>query len=664
MAAKRGSSLRAALGLAVLPGLLGVALASFPAAESLERFGLDFFFLTRGPRPEPAGVCVVAIDEDSYQALGVDRSGPWPRKHHAALVRSLSRQGARAIAFDVVFADPGDPEQDALLEDALREARNVVLGSTVEQVEDPQFRKTVQIEPHEAFGVVAAATAEVNLVLERDGVLRNAWLVPSGRPGLALATYELATGDESKREAKARLIDYYGPSRTVKTVSVYQALDPDDHLPPGFFRDKIVFVGLSMVAASGPAAKDAFLTPYRGGSGSQTYGVEIHATIAANLIENRRVTLLRPLWERAFLLALPLVALCIFVSIGPLPGGAVLLGLAALPWVIGHVAFSRFGVWVPAVIPSAVQLPVAYLSSVIWYYLTTVRERERIRRAFSFYLSPDMIGKISADPSSLHLGGEEIVGTALMTDLEGFTGISERLGPADTARMLNAYFSDVTRHIFDTGGTLIKFIGDAVFAIWGAPLPADDHARRACRAALELARGQENAAEVHGRRLVTRLGIHTGRMVVGNLGSTQRFDYTAIGDAVNLAARLEGLNKAFATRILVSRATLDAAEGRFVTRSLGRLRDAGRAEPVEVHELLGERGDATRPGAPVLERFQRALEDFRALRLDDAAAGFRDVLAACDGADGPSAFYLGVIERLRATPPESDWDGVVNFESK
>src|SRR6185295_10317029 len=177
---------------------------------------------------------------------------------------------------------------------------------------------------------------------------------------------------------------------------------------------------------------------------------------------------------------------------------------------------------------------------------------------FNFYLSPEMIAKIVADPSSLNLGGEEIVATALFTDVKGFTTIAESMPAPETAGLLNAYFSRITAYIFDQGGTLIKFIGDAVFAIWGAPLRMEDHALKACEAALSIAEGQAR------ERFITRIGVHTGSMLVGNLGSEQRFDYTAIGDAVNFAARLEGLNKHFGTRALVSGATLALTDGAFL----------------------------------------------------------------------------------------------------
>jgi adenylate cyclase len=288
---------RAAILLALAPGLVGVGLIRWPPAEGLERAGLDLLFQWRGARPASPSVCVVAIDDESYKVFEADRKETWPRGLHAKLIRSLARAGAKAVAFDVVFEDPGDPEQDESLRSALADTGSVVIGATVELVKDSLYNEARQIEPWEPFAKAAAAVADVNLPTDRDGVIRSVWLDPNGRPGLALAAYEVATGDRSHRGEESRFIDYYGPARIgIKTVSVYQALDPERYLPRDFFNGKIAFVGLSNPAASGPAPKDAFLTPFTGGRGETTYGVEIHATIAANLLDGSRFYLLRPDW--------------------------------------------------------------------------------------------------------------------------------------------------------------------------------------------------------------------------------------------------------------------------------------------------------------------------------------------------------------------------------
>ncbi len=658
---------RSAILLALIPGLLGVALTYWAPTINLERRGgLDTLFSLRGVRTAPLEVCVVAIDDDSYEVIERDPTLAWERARHAELIRTLRQEGAKAVAFDVLFLDEGaDPAADAAFASALAETGIVVLGASVVITEDPLFNQAQMQEPYEPFAKAAAAAADVNFSTDTDGVIRYAWPAREGRPGLALAAYELATGDTSQRTGDARFIDYYGPARTIKTVSIYQALDPKQYLPPGFFKDKIVFVGASQDAAPGLVPKDAFLTPFRGKAGRTTFGVEIHATLAANFLENRQIKLLDRRLEMVLLLVLPLIASFTFMALRPLAGGAAFLLMLAGPWVMAYFAFSLSNAWLPVVIPSAVQLPVSYGLSLIWYYLTTVRDREKIKRAFGLYLSPEMIRRIAQDPDAVNLGGQELVGTAVFTDIKGFTSIAEGMSAPETAAMLNAYFSDATRHVFDAGGTLIKYIGDAVFAIWGAPIRRDAHATQACVAALAVARAHEAGGPEAGpvASLVTRIGVHTGPMLVGNLGSAQRFDYTAIGDAVNLASRIEGLNKAFGTLALASGEAIAATDGRFITRSLGRARVVGRTEPVELHELIATRDETGRSDAALLDAFAAARADFEAGRFEQAAVGFRAALALTGGKDGPSAFFLKSAERLTAAPPPS-WDGVVVFESK
>jgi adenylate cyclase len=658
----------ASLLIGLLPGALGILLLHWPLTASLEFTGLDLLFLLRGVQEPPTGVCIVAIDDDSYAELGVPASGNWPRRLHADLIRTLQREGAKAVAFDVVFEGEVDKAGDRDLAAAIAAAGSVVLGARTVQTADPRFREGRVIDPYEPLARAAAAVGDVNAFRQERGLeIRRTWPLLDDRPSLALAAYEVATGDLSRRERDERWIDYYGPARSIRTVSYYQALGADRLLSPGFFRDKLVFVGLSQAAAAGEAAKDTFATPFGGGEHTLTSGVEIHATVAGNLLEGKRIDRPDPTAEGLLVLVLPLFATFAFMYARPLAGAALFLVLDLVPWIVGHLAFSQAHVWVPVMIPSTVQLPVAYVSSLVWYYLTTVRERERIRRAFSFYLSPEMIKRIVADPSALNLGGEEIKGTVLFTDLKGFTTLAETMRPHEIAAFLNAYFSQVNRRIFAEGGTLLKFIGDAAFAIWGAPMRLEDHATPACAAALALARaqapgGREDGSPLSG--LVTRIGVHTGYMLVGNLGSEQRFDYTAIGDAVNLASRLEGLNKHFETRALASGVTIFLTQGRFIVRRLGLVRVVGKNEPVEIFEILGKQGEATAPDAEGLTLFERALDDFRERRFEQAADGFRKLLTRSGGEDGPSKLYLRLSERHAKEPPPADWDGSIVFESK
>jgi adenylate cyclase len=659
----KAKRLRAALLIGLGVGLLGIGLDSWPVTSNLESTGYDLLFALRGPRTPPADVVVVAIDNDSYEPLGVPQRAVWPRTLHADLIRTLADEGARAIAFDVLFLGESDPVQDINLEFALDEAGIVILGSELQVVKDPRFRQTNLREPHAPFSEAAAAVADVTLPTERDGVIRYTWLDRGERPTLALSAVEVATGVDLPQDERRRYIDYYGPRRTIPTRSIYQALDPETYLPPGFFKDKIVFVGLSETAVTADTGKDAYLTPYRGKGGDSTYGVEIHATIAANLLEGREILRPAPWKGWLWLLLVSFVGALVFAYTRPLLGFVALIGVEIVPWAVAFLAFTTGRVWLPLIIPAAFLLPLTYVLSLLWYYMTIVRDRERIRRAFGFYLSPQMIQKIADNPDSLNLGGEEIVATAMFTDIKGFTSIAEGMTAPETAAMLNEYFSAITKHIFEGGGTLIKYIGDAVFAIWGAPIYSDEHAVQACRAALLMSRVEETLQGTDAGKLFTRIGVHTGPMLVGNLGSDQRFDYTAIGDAINLSARLEGLNKAFGTRVMVSGDTFAQTGDVFEVRPLGRGRVVGRSEPVEMYELMGLRGEAISPDREVVARYKAALADLLKWRFEEAAQGFREVIESCGGSDGPSEFYLKTIEQLRRDLV-SDWDGVINFQTK
>ena len=658
---------RSGILLAAIPAALGLLFVHWPLIASIEQtYGRDLLFKLRGPIEAPRGVCVVALDDASFLERDLDPLAPWPRGLYGELVETLRNEGALVTAFDVLFDREGDPEQDLRFEIGLFDAGNVVLGSSVERTEDPRFVQSRLLEPIEPFAQSAAAVAGVELPPGNDGVMRDAFLNPRGAPGLALAAYQVATGDRShSAERGLRAIDYYGPPRTIETVSLYQALDPGTFLPEGFFKDRIVFVGASQVVASAFSdVKDSFPTPFSGGTVGHTYGVEIHATIAANLLEAHNVTSISSFGEIVLLVGLALIGTLMFVFLRPVAGIGAMVLLQAATWLLGYQAFAGSGLWVPLVIPTFAQLPVAYAVSVVWYYLTTVREREKIRRAFSFYLSPEMIQKIAENSESLSLGGEEIIGTAVFTDIQGFTSIAEKMSAPETASMLNTYFSEITEKLFDTGGTLIKYIGDAVFAIWGAPVKMEDHAAQACRAACSMSREHEASVAGSKQTLITRVGVHSGPMLVGNLGSSQRFDYTAIGDTINLAARLESLNKSIGTRALVSGETLERAGDGLIVRYLGRVRVVGRDDPIALHELLGVEGDVTRPDAAAIVRFEAAVESYVAGQFAEAARGFGAVDSACGGNDGPSKLYLERIDQARGTAAGGDWDGVINFTKK
>jgi len=299
-----------------------------------------------------------------------------------------------------------------------------------------------------------------------------------------------------------------------------------------------------------------------------------------------------------------------------------------------------------------------------WDYLREYREKRWLRQAFSRYVSPAVVAELVAHPEGLKLGGEELEVTVLFADLAGFTGLSETLGPEELVSLLNRYFSILTDIIQARRGTVDKFIGDAVMAVWGAPLPLADHAALACHAALEIkAAIAQELAEVPARPLpplTVRLGVHSGTVLAGNVGSVERFNYTVMGDTVNLASRLEGVNKHYGTAILISEATFRQVQGMFMVRELDRLRVKGRRQPVTVYELLGPGEQGT---SAWLTAFQAGLMAYRARDWAEASRRFEEVLRQ-KPKDPPARLFLHRCRAFQVEPPPPEWDGLLVLEEK
>ena len=347
------------------------------------------------------------------------------------------------------------------------------------------------------------------------------------------------------------------------------------------------------------------------------------------------------------------------LNVRPVSGALILVGYAAAWAALAYWAFLRNS-FAPGASLAVIILPATYLGTTLYNYLGARLQQVRLERAFKFYLSPEMAREIARNPQALRLGGEEVECTALFTDIASFTSTAEQMKPDEVARMLNAYFTEVMDAIFEQRGTLIKFIGDAVFALWGAPIKTADHAKLCCEAALAIHREIDRFNQ-SGRfpPLQTRFGINTGPMVVGNMGSARRFDFTAIGDAVNLASRVEGLNKYFGTTILVTDSTRAQLPAEVLSLKLGMIRVVGKTQPIGLHTL-----------------FQKPVSDSVAAQWNNAHAKFtardwqaaEELFAAIAPAEPRLAkaaeLYCHQIELHRLTPPPQDWQGEIIFTSK
>ena len=448
------------------------------------------------------------------------------------------------------------------------------------------------------------------------------------------------------------LINYLGPPKTFPRISISDILG--GRTPKGTFADRIVLVG-----ATAMGIHDLSNTPV-----SPLYAaVEIHATVIDNILVGD--FLAKPKWSRIFDL-LAIVLLCGAVGaalprLGAVKGLVFTGGLFALHVLAAYWLFARYRVWLSLVYP-LLALLITYTALTVYHYVTEERERKRIKETFRQYAAPLVIEEMLKDPSRLQLGGEEKVLTVLFSDLWGFTGYSERYTPHEMITFLSEYFDKMTQKVFRHWGTLKEYVGDELMAIFGAPLDQPDHAHRACMTALEmrqeLAALREEWVRIGRPALRARIGINSGPMLVGNLGSRHRFAYGALGDNVNLGSRLEGLNREYGTEIIIGENTARLVGDAFRLRELDMVRVWGRQQTVRVHELLARAGD----GLPEdversLEPFAAGLDAYRRQAWAEAMAFFSRALEA-HPADGAARTLLERCRIYQKTPPPPEWDGV------
>lgn len=637
-------------------------LSFFKAGQVLENRVLDLAYRLRPAPPPPPDLLIVGIDEPSFQELG--QPWPWPRRVHAALVDRLAQMGARLIIFDVLFADATRPEDDELLAAAMRRADNVMLGKAMEVTKDPRFARRMIIEPLPFLGVAARGMGLMAITPDPDGVVRHFHSRLGGETTLAAAaTAQLKLPSDLPADLSG-LINFAGQPRSIDTVSYYQVLDTHRPLPEDRVRGRIVLVGRMLAASVTPQAQaDAFYTPFFAGGGQLMSGVEVHAHILHTLMTGS--------WGReaglgmrlGFTLMLLLSAALVLSRRRLAPALAFLFFLMALTWGVSFFLFLKWRLWLPPAL-TILSLALLYGGAVTWEYLLEYREKRWLRQAFARYLSPALVEEIIVHPERLKLGGEAKDVTVLFADLAGFTGLSEEMPPETLIQMLNDYFSTMTRVILARQGTVDKFIGDAVMAVWGAPVPMADHAVLACQAALEMQeamrRLQESWRERGLPQLAVRIGLHSGRVLAGNVGSTERFDYTVMGDTVNLASRLEGVNKRYGTEILISEATFRQAADHLLVRELDRVQVKGRHQPVAIYDLLGA-GAATPPAW--LAAFHRGRAAYLARDWPRAMEHFQEALRLKPD-DSPARIFLERSRFYQTKPPADAWQGVFVLEEK
>lgn len=636
--------------------LLLVGAATFSRTwHALEFKTFDVLTAWTAPQRTALPVVILAIDEPTFQEL--QHTWPFPRSVHAALLQRLHDEGAAAVGLDIVFADPSTEAEDAALAQAIAETGPVVLAATREKIDSSNAALWLDVMPLQRFLDAGADAGDAGVEPDDDFVVRR---VPVAREGFALRLAQRAAEARGKLPVLRHFdwIGYRGPRGTFDTRSYYQALEPG-LLPAGFFKNKIVLVGRSARTATelSRSQADLFNSPFGTAGGERLFpGVELQATLVDNYLTGGGLRTVPEGWTLA-LVAL-LVPLLLWGNRRLHPAGAAALAAALVAAIAGASwwLFGRFQLWWPPLLPAAAAVAVYGAAALAGYAF--VRRRARQTRAmFAQYVPPAVVSRLIAQPELMRLGGEAREVTLMFTDLANFTTLSEQLSAEQTVEVLTAYFNAMTPIVHATGGTVDKFIGDAVMAFWGAPLDDPQHAEHAVTAAILMQQAmQVLVADLRARGLPPihmRIGLHTGRVVVGNVGSEQRFSYTAIGDAVNLAARLEGANKAFGTGILLSAATAAQLPSSVALRALDDVVVKGKTEPVRVFTPCGD--------AAVRDASLAALNAFHARDWDGASGYLAQVLARVPG-DAAALRLQQRVAEARALPVGSDWSPAVALD--
>ncbi len=672
-------------------------IADFKPFVLTELKSLDLRFRLRGARRPPDQIVIVTIDEKS-----LDREGrwPWDREKIAKLIEKLSR--SRAIGIDLGFFESS--ENDQKLASALKAvSKKAVLGYFLHIMPLPLGRKPhiseeeiskaqyslIQIdEPPNPGTVIEAYAPELsvrsltrnvaklgyfNVFRDKDGTIRRyplaiMWNGTALAP-LAVQIAAIARSEESfiyidrfgieevgigeigiPSTLKGMLfINYYGPPQSFKYISATDVLS--GKVPEGFFEGKIVIIG-----ATAMGLFDNHVSPF-----SNTYpGPEIHATVVANIME-RNFLLPAPHLFYITLLLILIFSLSSMLSVwkGSLSAGMATTALLSAGYITAGILLFSKNIIINLTYPT-LSLIVSNLVNSILKHQAETKEKGRLKSAFSHYLSPELVDEIIKDPNMLKLGGHKRRATVLFADIREFTAISESTDPEKLVSALNLHFDAMTQIILEHGGFVDKFIGDCIMAVFGVPIETEDHPTKAVLAAIRMVKKTREISKIWreniGYPLKIGIGINTGEMLVGNIGSTRRLNYTVMGDSVNVASRLEGLCKLYGVNIIISETTASSVKN-IPLRKLDCIKVKGKRKGLMIYEV---------PVDPLpqelIENFEKGLNLYMNGNWKEAANRFAKCLEIRPD-DGPSQEFIKRCRKFIKNPPRN-WNGIYTMESK
>ncbi|MDO8810702.1 MAG: adenylate/guanylate cyclase domain-containing protein [Gallionella sp.] len=650
------SSLKLAL-FSILAGwILGVGALFTPIWQPVELKIFDTLSVFTAPRKSTLPITIIGIDEASFAQLGI--RWPWPRDMHARLTDHLTQSGAAVIAFDVLFSEPSPAKEDAEFARSIASSGNVVLVSDRVYHETATSRQWQRLDPIEPLMQAGATTGLATMTIDGDNIARRMAGADDALWRVAIRTL-IRSRPGSVEEPfvpPGAMIRHIGPTHTFPYIPYYQVLNGDPSIPPDFFADQIVLIGRDVRSSPDVAQTDTFATPFLNTSGLLTPGVEIHATQIENALTGQFIM---PATRTQNILVTTTILILITPFLlfwHPLRSTVLTVLLGCITLGMSTWAFASLNLWMATATP-LLALATAFLATSTGSYFTERRRAGAIRSAFSKYVSSDVVKEMIDHPERLKLGGQRREISILFSDLAGFTSMSEKLTPDEVAHIINLYLNAMTRIIMAHGGTVDKFIGDAIMAFWGAPLDDEEHGLHAVQAAIKM---QEVMYDMQPEfrslgidKLALRIGINSGPAIIGNMGSDLRFDYTALGDAVNLSARLEGVNKAYGTDILLSQSTANFVNGRVHLRPVDRVRVKGKNVPVDIFTPCEYE--------PIVAITKQALDAYQTRNWGVARSCWEEIRKLAPD-DSLIEVFETRIMAYESSPPPADWDGSIALE--
>jgi len=685
-----------ALVFSLFIALVFMLIRPYNPIRELEYKTMDFRFRTF-PFPEKPDSSIVLIAIDDYSLQEFSQNGiswPWPRDIYQILLQYLQQDSAKTVLFDMLFYEP-DLERaetsqaytDQLFADAIKQSGNVILAAelTHNETQAAESIKKFQVKPSHKESIESFAGAImpipllseasqsvgiINVKPDSDGIIRrvpyyydyaNYYLA---QMGLAAVLQEKELNSLKLQESNEHFVFWYGteesPFRYIPFYAIIQSFlageSEESLLEEGFFEDKTVVIGST---ASG-TIRDVISTPYP----QVLPGMELWATIISNLQQNHTITFVANGWIFLLLFFLIVPSYFLFCRFHRFRAQLLFFVVPLIYYLIVIISWQNFHLWLPVVSPLfAFLLTFGFL--IIMSYFSEGKAKIEIQKIFSRYLHPDVISELIQHPDSVKLGGKEIRATILFSDIANFTTFSEGRKAPELIQVLNQYFNYLTNFVLQFKGLLDKYTGDGIMAIFGAPLSLEDNALLACKAALAHKRfarelsSEETTAFLHQH---TRIGINTGMIVAGNLGSALRMDYTAIGDDVNLAARLEGVNKIYKTAIMISESTYKAVQEKMLCRELDTITVKGKHNATTVYELLEENTAEMKEKYSWLDEFNEAISHYKKGKWQEALQIFKIVQKKIPK-DYATERFIKKCKTLLTEPPEN-WSYIENLESK